>query len=88
MTKPKLCAMMKRIRKMIRSEEGVEVYDIPEKLSYGLLDLGYIEFVRECMGTRMGIVTTSYFRTTRKGRDAYHEWKTKNIPEIEVKNDQ
>lgn len=77
MAKPKLDAMMRRLERIIECENNENyIYEIPERLSYYLLDLGYIEFKR--WNTFFGNCHLHFSRyvSTEKGREAYSKWKT------------
>jgi S-adenosylmethionine/arginine decarboxylase-like enzyme len=63
-------AMMKRLGKMIYDK----YYDLPERYAPELLDLGYVEYIRECQIISLGITTMSFYQITPLGIQAYKEW--------------
>jgi hypothetical protein len=63
-------AMMKRLGRMISDK----YYDLPERYAPPLLDLGYVEYIRECQIISMGIATISFYQITPLGIQAHKEW--------------
>lgn len=67
--------LLKKIGKMIGSEDGGDQYNLPELYAPKLLDSGFIELRRWSERTKTMIVSFSAYFTTPKGREAYKEWK-------------
>jgi len=74
MTKYKIASVMKRLGKLIESVDGGEYYDLPERFTSTLLDLGFIKMHRECVRYNIGIFSTSEFLPTEQGREEYFKW--------------
>ncbi len=75
MTKAKEAAMMKRLGRMVWSEMCMgKDYDLPERFSYDLIDLGYIKL--ETWTEKFGDASVSYgkYVTTSRGRHRFFEW--------------
>lgn len=83
----KLETLMKRLNKVIDAYDNASGYEIPERFTAQLLDLGYIQYVRETQILQKGYVSLSYFAPTDLGRKIYHEWALDNILKMMGQND-
>jgi hypothetical protein len=69
--KPVSKANMRRLGKIIKGDDVVR--DV-----HMLMDLGYVEYKRECLLYGTGTMSISYFVATELGKKAYEQWVKEN----------